>query len=127
MYVALKNIHLILIALSAGLFITQYILMVSKSPLQNKKFIKVTPHAVNGLLILSGILLLLVTGWVPFKPGSEWLTEKFTCVLAYIALGVFALKMGKNQLLRGFAFLGALGWLLMAAKIGMTKMPILMG
>ncbi|GAD80293.1 SirB2 family protein [Vibrio ezurae] len=127
MYVALKNIHLILIALSAGLFITQYILMVTQSPLQNKKFIKITPHAVNGLLILSGILLLLVTGWVPFRPGSEWLTEKFTCVLAYIALGVFALKLGKNQLLRGFAFLGALGWLLMAAKIGMTKMPILMG
>ncbi|GAB7219494.1 transcriptional regulator [Vibrio inusitatus NBRC 102082] len=127
MYVALKHIHLMLIALSAGLFLTQYILMVTKSPLQNKTFIKVVPHAVNGLLILSGIMLLFVTGWVPFAPGSEWLSEKFTAILAYIALGVFALRMGKNQLLRGFAFLGAMGWLLMAFKIGMTKMPMFMG
>ncbi|CAM2904536.1 SirB2 family protein [Vibrio rarus] len=127
MYVALKHIHLMVIALSAGLFVTQYILMVTKSPWQSNKFIKVAPHAVNGLLILSGLMLLFVTGWVPFAPGSEWLTEKFTCLLAYIALGVFALHMGKNQLLRGFAFVGALGWLLMAFKIGMTKMPIFAG
>ncbi|GAM77877.1 protein sirB2 [Vibrio ishigakensis] len=116
MYVALKHIHLMTIALSAGLFLTQYILMVTNSNLQQKKFIKIAPHVVNSLLLLSGISLLFVTGWVPFAPGSEWLTEKFTCLLAYIALGVFALRMGKNQLLRGFAFLGALGWLVMAAR-----------
>ncbi|WP_261816869.1 SirB2 family protein [Vibrio gallicus] len=127
MYLILKNIHLMTIALSAGLFITQYILMVRESSLAQLKFMKIAPHAVNGLLILSGGLLLLVTGWVPFTPGAEWLTHKFTCLLAYIALGVFALRMGKNPLLRGFAFLGALGWLVMAAKIAITKAPMLAG
>lgn len=37
MYVALKHIHLMTIALSAGLFLTQYILMVTNSNLQQKK------------------------------------------------------------------------------------------
>lgn len=114
MYVALKHIHLMTIALSAGLFLTQYILMVTNSNLQQKKFIKIAPHVVNSLLLLSGISLLFVTGWVPFAPGSEWLTEKFTCLLAYIALGVFALRMGKNQLLRAspsWAHLAGWSWL----------------
>lgn len=127
MYAVLKHFHLMSIALSAGFFITQYLLMVTKSSWGEKPFFRIAPHAVNGVLILSGIALLFVAGWVPFTPGAEWLTEKFTAVLAYIALSVFALKLGKNRLLCGFAFLGALGWLLMAAKIAMTKMPILMG
>ncbi|EEY44648.1 protein SirB2 [Vibrio mimicus VM223] len=55
------------------------------------------------------------------------MTEKFTCVLAYIALGFFTLKLGRNKLLRSFAFFGALGWLAMAGKIAVTKAPILFG
>jgi uncharacterized membrane protein SirB2 len=127
MYAALKHFHLMTIALSAGFFITQYILMVSKSSWSNKPLFKIAPHVVNGVLILSGIALLFVAGWVPFTPGAEWLTEKFTAVLAYIALSVFTLRLAKNPLLRAFGFLGALGWLLMASKIGLAKMPIFMG
>ena len=43
--------------------------------------------------------------------------------MAYIALGFFALKFGKNKLLRVFSFFGALGWLAMAGKIAMTMIP----
>jgi uncharacterized membrane protein SirB2 len=50
-----------------------------------------------------------------------------TCILAYFALGFFTLKVAKHKLLRTFAFFGALGWLVMAGKIAMTKMPALMG
>lgn len=127
MYAGLKHFHLICIALSAGMFLTQYVMLLTKSRWQQVPFMRIAPHAINALLIISGLLLLWVTGWVPFTPGAEWLTEKFTCLLAYIALGVFTLRLAKNNLLRGFAFLGALGWLVMAAKVGITKMPILMG
>jgi uncharacterized membrane protein SirB2 len=56
-----------------------------------------------------------------------WLTEKLTSVLAYIALGFFALKLGKNKLSRTFAFLGALGWLGIAGKVAVTKIPMFLG
>lgn len=50
----------------------------------------------------------------------------------YLRAGVhrarlFALKLGRNKLLRSFAFFGALGWLAMAGKIAVAKAPILFG
>jgi uncharacterized membrane protein SirB2 len=85
------------------------------------------PHINDSLLLLSGIGLIFITGFIPFTPAAPWLTEKLTCVMAYIALGFFALKLGKNKLLRVFSFFGALGWLAMAGKIAMTKTPTFFG
>jgi uncharacterized membrane protein SirB2 len=47
--------------------------------------------------------------------------------MTYFALAFFTIKLAKNNLLRTCAFLGALGWLMMAAKIAMLKTPFLMG
>ncbi|EED24939.1 transcriptional regulator [Vibrio sp. 16] len=101
--------------------------MMANSKLLDKKFFKVFPHINDTFLLISGIYLIVVTGFIPFTAAAPWLTEKITCVLAYIALGFFALKLGKNKLLRTFSFFGALGWLAMAGKIAITKTPILFG
>ena len=85
------------------------------------------PHINDTFLLVSGISLIVVTGFIPFTPAAPWLTEKISCVLVYIALGFFALKLGKNKLLRTFAFLGAIGWLAMAGKLAVTKAPFLFG
>lgn len=127
MYIALKHFHMLTIAISVLLFVLRYALMVAKSPVLENKFLKISPHINDTLLLLSGVGLVAITGFVPFTPAGLWLTEKITCVLAYIALGFFALKLGKNQLLRAFAFFGALGWLAMAGKLVVTKVPVLLG
>ncbi len=127
MYEGLKHFHLLTVALSATLLCIRFGLMMAQSPLSQNKFLKVFPHINDTCLLLSGLGLIYVTGFIPFTPAAPWLTEKFTCILAYFALALFALKLGKNRLLKIFAFLGALGWLVMAGKIAVTKMPILMG
>lgn len=127
MYEGLKHFHLFTIALSATLLSVRYGLMMANSTWLEKKFFKVAPHVIDTFLLLSGIGLILVTGFVPFTSSAPWLTEKLTCVLAYIALGFFALKIGKNKLLRTFAFLGALGWLLMAGSVAVSKVPLFLG
>ncbi len=127
MYTALKHIHLVTIALSATLLSLRFILMMMDSPKRNHKFLKVFPHIVDTALLLTGIGLIMVTGFMPFTEGASWLTNKLTCVLAYIALGFFALKLAKNKLLKTFAFFGALGWLVMAANIAVSKSPHLFG
>lgn len=127
MYFALKNIHLLAIALSAILLSVRFALVMANSQLIDKKFIRIAPHVVDSILILSGIALIISLGFIPFTAGSEWFTQKFTCILAYFALGVFAIKMAKNKLLRFFAFFGALGWLVMAANVAMTKAPSFLG
>lgn len=127
MYEGLKHFHLLTIGLSALLLSVRYVLMMMDSVLRQHKFLKVFPHIVDTCLLLSGIGLIFVTGFVPFTAAAPWMTDKLTSVLAYIALGFFALKLGRNKLLRTFAFFGALGWLAIAGKIAVTKIPMFFG
>lgn len=127
MYEGLKHFHLLTIAISATLLSVRYAMMMANSKLLEKKFFKVFPHINDTCLLLSGIGLIFVTGFIPFTAAAPWLTEKITCVLAYIALGFFALKLGKNKLLRTFSFFGALGWLAMAGKVAVSKAPLFLG
>ncbi|MEZ8102096.1 SirB2 family protein [Vibrio bivalvicida] len=127
MYEGLKHFHLLTIAISATLLSVRFAMMMANSQLLEKKFFKVFPHINDTCLLLSGIGLIFITGFMPFTPAAPWLTEKITCVLAYIALGFFALKLGKNKLLRTFSFFGALGWLAMAGKVAVTKTPMFFG
>ncbi|KJY81485.1 hypothetical protein TW81_18185 [Vibrio galatheae] len=127
MYEGLKHFHLLTIAISATLLSVRFAMMMANSPFLEKKFFKVFPHINDTALLLSGIGLIFITGFIPFTPAAPWLTEKITCVLAYIALGFFALKLGKNKLLRTFSFFGALGWLAMAGKVAITKTPMFFG
>ncbi|GHX58157.1 hypothetical protein VCSRO206_2903 [Vibrio cholerae] len=127
MYEGLKHFHLFTIGVSAMMLSIRYVLMMINSAHLERKFFKIFPHVNDTFLLLSGVGLIFITGFIPFTPAAPWMTEKFTCVLAYIALGFFTLKLGRNKLLRSFAFFGALGWLAMAGKIAVTKAPILFG
>ncbi len=122
MYEGLKHFHLLTIALSATLLSVRFALLMANSPLRENKFLKIFPHIVDSALLISGAAL--IVGFIPWS-SAPWLSSKLTCVLAYIALGFFALKLAKNNWLRVFAFFGALGWLMMASKIAITKTPLL--
>lgn len=121
MYMAMKHIHLLSIVMSVLLLSLRYVLMMMDSPIREKKLLKVLPHIVDTILLLSGITLVFITGFVPFTAAAPWMTQKITCVLVYIALGFVALRLGKNKLIRSVAFFGALGWLYWAAHLAMTK------
>ncbi|MCA2014896.1 SirB2 family protein [Vibrio tritonius] len=124
MYVFLKNLHLLTIGISVFLLSIRYVLMMMDSPKLQNKFLKIFPHVNDTALLLTGIALIYITGFVPWSPAVPWMMSKLTCVIAYIALGFFALKIGRNKMLRTFAFFGALGWLAMAGKIAVTKLPM---
>jgi len=124
MYMALKHTHLLLVALSLSLLLLRFFLSLKGSPLLQRKFLKIAPHVVDTLLLLSAVGLMLTISQYPFV--SPWLTEKLFGVLAYIALGVMALK-GRTVLLRSFGLAGALGWLVLVVKVAVTKQPVLFG
>lgn len=127
MYFALKHIHLAAIVLSAVLLSIRYALIMAHSEKVNARLLRIAPHAVDSVLVLSGIGLLIYLGIVPFTAGNEWFTEKLTCILAYFALAFFMLKMAKGRLICTFAYLGALGWLFMAGRVAVSKIPALLG
>lgn len=124
MYMALKHTHLLLVAISLSLLLLRFFLSLKGSPLLQRKFLKIAPHVVDTLLLLSAVGLMLTISQYPFV--SPWLTEKLFGVLAYIALGVMALK-GRTLLLRSFGLAGALGWLVLVVKVAVTKQPVLFG
>ncbi|BDY03628.1 SirB2 family protein [Ferrimonas sp. YFM] len=124
LYPGVKHFHMLMIGMSVTLLTLRFIWSMSGSGFMNRRWVKVFPHVVDTLLLLSGAALCFLIAQYP--GSSPWLTEKLLSLVAYILLGVFAMK-SKGKLLRVLAFFGALGWLGMIAKVAMTKTPILMG
>ncbi|WP_434359330.1 SirB2 family protein [Parasalinivibrio latis] len=127
MYMALKHTHMLAILLSVTLFIVRFFWVMRGSDMMQKKWVKVVPHIIDTVLLGTGVALIFVTGFYPFTPAGLWLTEKLTCVLAYIALGFVALHYSRGALFRTFAFLGALGWVYAAASLAIHKVPQFLG
>lgn len=125
LYPAVKHLHLTLIALSVLFFIVRFVLHLRQSALMDKKLVKVAPHVIDTFLLLSGLSLCFMIKQYPFV--DPWLTEKIGAVVAYIALGMIAIKVNRNKLFKVFAFLGALGWLVYAAKLAHFKQAVLLG
>ncbi len=124
MYMALKHTHLLLVAISISLLCIRFVLALKGSALLQKKLFKVLPHVVDTFLLASAVGLMLTLQQYPFV--TPWLTDKFIGLLAYIALGVMALK-GRTKAMRVLAFFGAIGWLVLMARVAVTKTPVLFG
>ncbi|QIR13721.1 SirB2 family protein [Shewanella aestuarii] len=125
LYPAVKHTHLMFVALSVAFFVLRFGLHLRQSPLMERKFLKVAPHVIDTFLLVSGFTLCFMIKQYPFV--DPWMTEKIICVIAYIALGIMALKSNRNKLFKFFAFMGAIGWLVLAAKLAHFKQVVLMG
>jgi len=80
-------LHLTCVALTVSLFALRYWWHWSTNPRFNARWVRVTPHIVDTLLLLSGAGLMWVTGYLPFTAKGAWLTEKLFGVIIYIVLG----------------------------------------
>lgn len=107
MYAAFKHIHLLTVALSLGLFALRSVWMLSGSALLQKRWVKIVPHIVDTLLLVSAVGLMFQIQQYPFTDG--WLTAKLFGLIAYIVLGTLALKRGKTQGTRTLALVAAFG------------------
>ncbi|WKC40872.1 SirB2 family protein [Shewanella algae] len=125
LYPAVKHLHMTLIAVSVLLFIVRFVLKLRQSAIMDKKLLKVGPHVIDTFLLLSGLTLCFMIKQYPFV--EPWMTEKIGAVVAYILLGVMALKSNRNLIFRIFAFLGALGWVVYAAKLAHFKQAVILG
>lgn len=125
LYSGMKHTHMLLIALSVLFFVVRFFMRMFDSSLLEKKFLKIAPHVIDTFLLLSGIVLCFIIKQYPFV--DPWLTEKIFAVFAYVLLAFMAMKSDRNKLFRTFAFLGAIGWVVYAAKLAMFKQAVLIG
>lgn len=127
-YMALKHLHLLTVAISITLFVLRFFWKWRESPMLQKRWVKIAPHANDTLLFISGIALVVVLKLYPLLGMDSWLTEKLFGVIIYILLGYVALgKKTRSWNLRTVAFVLALGCLYLIIKLATTKIPFLMG
>ncbi|MBT1065337.1 SirB2 family protein [Bowmanella sp. Y26] len=123
MYTLVKHLHLTAIAISLALFILRFFWLQRGSSMLQKKWVKIVPHVVDTVLLASAITLCVLIAQYPFV--NAWVTEKLMAVLLYILMGLVALKLGRTNSIRWIGFVGAICWLLFAAKVAVFKQPLL--
>jgi uncharacterized membrane protein SirB2 len=89
------------------------------SPILTSRWIRITPHVVDTVLLTSAIALAVLIEQYPLV--DAWLTAKFFGLLAYIVLGMIALQPRRAPALRFSAFCGALLVFAYIVSVAMTK------
>ena len=103
---ALKFIHIGFALLSIAGFTLRGYWMLTDNLLLNHRAAKTFPHIIDTLLLASAIGMLLVWNISPLE--LNWLTAKIVGLLAYIILGMIALRFGRTKKEKGVAWLLAL-------------------
>lgn len=122
MYMMAKHLHLTAVALSVLLFILRFIWVQMDPAALQRKWLKIVPHVIDTILLATAVWLCVLLSQYPF--AQTWLTFKLIGVIAYIVLGLIALKKAKTAPVRWITFLLALGVLAATAKVAITKQPL---
>ena len=101
----LKAVHVGAALLSIIGFIVRAMLAMRDSPVMQLRWVKVVPHCIDSVLLISAIMLAYQYGFTPFN--SPWLAVKILALLIYIALGFVVLRFSKNNSVRLAAFVAA--------------------
>jgi len=119
MYFTIKVIHVSAAILTISGFTLRGIWMLSGSTLLDHKLVKVLPHVIDTVFLLSGIALIWILRLqVPEQP---WLLTKLVALLVYILLGMVALRRGRSPRARKIAFALALATFVYIAGVACNK------
>jgi len=119
MYSTLKIIHIGAAVLTISGFILRGMWMMSGSPLLQRRIVRVSPHVIDTILLLSGIALIQSLNLPVMR--QPWLLAKLAALLVYIVLGMIALRRGKSREIRTTAFLLALATFAYIAGVALSK------
>jgi uncharacterized membrane protein SirB2 len=123
MYAIVKHLHQTVIALSLALFLLRFIWTLGQSNMLQKKWVKILPHVIDTLLLLSAATLCVLIGQYPFV--TPWVSEKLLALLMYIFMVVLTLKIAKTGFMRSVGFIGALSWLAFAGFVAVSKQALI--
>ncbi|MDX5445256.1 MAG: SirB2 family protein [Zoogloeaceae bacterium] len=121
MYYGIKHLHMLLAVVSILGFLLRGVWMMSGSALLEKRLVRVLPHVVDTLLLLSAIALAVMIAQYPFVAG--WVTAKVLGLVVYIALGMIALRRGRTKGIRIAAFFAAIVVFAWIASVAVSKNP----
>ena len=98
-----KTIHIACVALSFTGFFIRGIWMLMDSRLMKQVWVRIIPQLVDTALLVSAITLAFEFRLSPFE--QPWLAAKIIALLAYIGIGLVALRFGRTRRVRLLAWL----------------------
>ncbi len=119
-FLVIRSIHITCAALSLGGFVTRGILRAFNSRLLQTRFVRVIPHVVDTLLLVSAVRLAMLIG---FAANASWLLTKIGALLVYVVLGSIALKHGSNRVICVASWLGAIVVFAFIVSVARTHLP----
>lgn len=117
---AAMHLHVTAVVISLALFSFRFALMMKNSDVRNQRWLKITPHVVDTILLGSAIWLLTMSSMVQV---DGWVASKVIGVILYIVSGFFALKWAKTNRSRIIGFASAVIWLMLTASVAFSKQP----
>ncbi|HMU86254.1 MAG TPA: SirB2 family protein [Agitococcus sp.] len=117
-YVIFKHVHMTAVALSGLLFMVRGLWLLQGSTQLQAKWVKITPHVIDTLLLVSAIAMLVVSQQFP-----AWVHVKITLLIVYIGLGLMAFKKAKTQGQKLTFLLAAVAVYVFLISVALTKSP----
>ena len=117
-YTELRQLHILFASLSFAGFTLRGLLMLADSPLLQQRWLRIVPHINDSLLLTAAIGLVVMSAQYPWT--TPWLAAKIVGLLAYITLGVIALRPRFPKSVRVAAWVAALicfAWIASVARL----------
>ncbi len=120
-YLASYFVHVTCIVLSGSFFLLRGYWMMTDSLLLDRKLVRIAPHVIDTVLLASAISLTVILQQYPGV--NHWLTVKVVALLAYIGLGMFALRRGRTKGVRIAFFIAATTVFAFIVSVALTRSP----
>ncbi len=121
-FITIKYLHITCALLSYILFMLRGIWMLRASAMLQQRWVRIVPHIIDTLLLLSAIALAWHLALSPLS--TPWLMAKIIALLLYIVLGTIAIKRGKTLEIRLTAWLTAQLVFLYIVSVALSHNPL---
>ena len=115
----IRTIHFTFAVITIISFTLRTLWMLMESPLLHSKPVRIVPHIIDALLLISGIVL--VINYTGYSYGYGWLLAKLAAIVLYIWTGAIALKYGKTRKIRIMALIVSYCLLAFIVSLAITR------
>ncbi|MBO1255496.1 SirB2 family protein [Alteromonas sp. 5E99-2] len=122
MYEIVKHIHITAVMLSILVFIGRFLLLQFVPRVGNHKILKIVPHVLYTVLLISAIVLCSLIGVYPL--ADTWATQKLIGLVAFAVIGLYSTKWAKTKSMAWGSFFIVLVFLVMTLHVAFSKQPL---
>jgi uncharacterized membrane protein SirB2 len=120
-YLLVKYVHLATVLLSGCLFFVRGVWMIGESPRLAARWVRVAPHVNDTVLLVAALYL------ASFHGAQPWIVAKVVALVAYILIGMVAIRRGPTKPVRVAAWVLAQLVFLYIVAVAVTKNPLPLG